>query len=356
MLHHSMRPTTSNQDRDAETTQMMRDEARIEADRLRKEISQSATELQRLEKLSQQVRQGGYKRSVTPPPLQPSKTTRPASSTNGLEARVPSQGSLRSPTTNGARSSSTGKLIEHLQHEMSGLKLTAESYRRQFESEKGAREALKVKYDDIEGTLSTARVESRSHALSLARSDKALSAAIAEQGRLAGRLKEEEAARQAIEEARQGDVTAIEALKEAIVKEKAMREQVEQEHAVLADHHRRFKEENLVQLAALQEQFAALRKDLVGDASSQKGVQQAQSELAALRTEQAAQLVVIKADRSALAVAREEEARILHETVRQLEEEVARVTAEMEARTGTLEELQGQWEQMKQKAFARSAG
>jgi chromosome segregation ATPase len=336
----TMRPSTSSTNTDNDTHQLLRDEARVEADRLRREISQSATELQRLEQLSQQVRQGAYKPSVTPPPLSGKER-------NGVELRVPSQGSLRSPGTNGVRSSSTGKLIEHLQHEVSSLKLTAESYRRQFESEKGAREALKVKCDDLEGSLSSARVESRSHALSLSRSDKALQAAIEAQQQLALRLQEAEEARKGMEQERVEDANALTALREVLAKESATRERIEQEGPILAEHHRRFKEESQAQLTALKEQFEALRKDLVGDGGTRQSVWAAQEEVAALRARQEKESASWESARRQIESARQEEATLLAEQVSEMQKEVLRVAGQLDEHEQRVGVVQREWADMK---------
>ena len=114
-----------------------------EADRLRIEIEKSSDEIHQLERLAGTV---SLSRANAEPYVRSHRAT----------------------------SSTTGKIIEHLQQELDILRLTIQSSRLQLEAEKRAREALRLKCDDLEFTLSNVRHEAKYLAPSLVRKDGAL--------------------------------------------------------------------------------------------------------------------------------------------------------------------------------------
>lgn len=223
-------------------SEFRRHDVRDEAARLKAEILQRGDELARLERLAGSV----------------------------SSSRQASKVDLRSvvagpPSPSTARSASTGKIIEQLQKEIDHLKLSSQAASQSFESERRAREALKIKYDDLEITLTNLRLQTKSHSASLQRSDHALLAARGTTQELQSSLALIEESKQTLERNYGEKEKALETLENQLASETSRRQQVEQEYQILATNFTQMQEVTRSQVKELRSGLSTTKTAVLAD-------------------------------------------------------------------------------------------
>lgn len=216
---------------------LQRNEAQDEAARLKAEILQRGDELAKLERLAGSV---STSRHATQYDIWP----RPSSG-------------LVSP--NGSRSASTGRIIEQLQREIDHLKRDSQAAVQNYESERRAREALRIKCDDLEIHLGGLRAQSQAHTHSLERSDRALSAARSTTQTLQTSLLNTSEERNQLDRTLASKDELIASLQARLHREQGVREKTEAEYQTLLTSHLAMQKELFRQMKQMRQEVDALR-------------------------------------------------------------------------------------------------
>lgn len=152
-------------------------------------------------------------------------------------------------------------IIETLQKEADLLKLTAESFRLQFDSEKRAREALRLKYDDLELSLATLQQERKIHQRSLSKSDKALLNAREDMLHLQQTVERTQAENFAISANKLDSQSSVAELETQVMRERERRQQVERQLEVITTNYSKLQKYGYDRVEELTKEISRIRTE-----------------------------------------------------------------------------------------------